>query len=326
MRQGRPAGAGLPPTGKGAGSGLSSTPKAEAPVFDAARIQARMGGGPALGSTTPRPGPRTCAQHAPPRARLQKLPVFDAARIQARMGGGPALGSTTPRPGPGPVPNGSKGAPAEAPVFDTARTQARMGGGPALGSTTPRPGPGPVSNGSKGAPAEAPVFDAARIQARLGGGPAVGGTTPHPGPGSAPSRPPSATPSRPKAVGFHPDTGNPASSPPRRPAGGGLQRMGSFRKGGPKLFDWEALDEELLKVPEEFKDPRFDSLTHVLSILGSVNAERLLETVRAGLHGGATLCIACMLPGTAWGTRVCGWCYGYSKLQPSCITRPSWKG
>lgn len=44
-------------------------------------------------------------------------------------------------------------------------------------------------------------------------------------------------------------------------------------------MDWEAVDEELASVPPEFKDPRFDSLRHVLNILSAVDAEAALEEV-----------------------------------------------
>ena len=43
--------------------------------------------------------------------------------------------------------------------------------------------------------------------------------------------------------------------------------------------DWDVVDEELDKVSEEFKDPRFDSLRHVLDILSAVDAEAALEEV-----------------------------------------------
>ena len=43
--------------------------------------------------------------------------------------------------------------------------------------------------------------------------------------------------------------------------------------------DWDLVDEELDRVPEEFKDPRFDSLRHVLDILSAVDAEAALEEV-----------------------------------------------
>ena len=48
----------------------------------------------------------------------------------------------------------------------------------------------------------------------------------------------------------------------------------------PSKVDWDLVDEELDKVSEEFKDPRFDSLRHVLDILSAVDAEAALEEVR----------------------------------------------
>ena len=47
----------------------------------------------------------------------------------------------------------------------------------------------------------------------------------------------------------------------------------------PSRVDWDLVDEELDKVPEEFKDPRFNSLRHVLDILSAVDAEAALEEV-----------------------------------------------
>ncbi len=44
-------------------------------------------------------------------------------------------------------------------------------------------------------------------------------------------------------------------------------------------MDWDAIDDEMYKVAPEFKDPRFDSLRLVLSIVGSVNAEAKVEEV-----------------------------------------------
>lgn len=44
-------------------------------------------------------------------------------------------------------------------------------------------------------------------------------------------------------------------------------------------MDWDKIDEELYKVAPEFKDPRFDSLRLVLSIVSSVNAEARVEEV-----------------------------------------------
>ena len=43
--------------------------------------------------------------------------------------------------------------------------------------------------------------------------------------------------------------------------------------------DWEAVDDELALVPDQFKDPRFDSLRHVLNILGPVDSGLRLEEV-----------------------------------------------
>ena len=43
--------------------------------------------------------------------------------------------------------------------------------------------------------------------------------------------------------------------------------------------DWDKVDEELDRVPAEFKDPRFDSLRHVLYILSAVDAEAGKEEV-----------------------------------------------
>jgi len=86
------------------------------------------------------------------------------------------------------------------------------------------------------------------------------------------------------------------------PAGGGAHAAGQplasafgQRQSG---VDWEELDEELYHVAPEFKDPRFDSLHHVLGILGAVDSEAALDEARAGptrlplapavgpLHGG----------------------------------------
>ena len=43
--------------------------------------------------------------------------------------------------------------------------------------------------------------------------------------------------------------------------------------------DWDLVDEELDGVPDNIKDPRFDSLRHVLDILSAVDAEAALEEV-----------------------------------------------
>ena len=42
---------------------------------------------------------------------------------------------------------------------------------------------------------------------------------------------------------------------------------------------WDAIDDELYRLPPELKDPRFDSLRHVLNIVSSVNAESSVEEV-----------------------------------------------
>lgn len=44
--------------------------------------------------------------------------------------------------------------------------------------------------------------------------------------------------------------------------------------------DWDEVDEELSRVSPAFRDPRFDSLKHVLTVLSSENAEVELEQVR----------------------------------------------
>ena len=51
------------------------------------------------------------------------------------------------------------------------------------------------------------------------------------------------------------------------------------RVSGNQVVDWDAVDDELDKIPSELKDPRFDSLRHVLNILSAVDAEAALEEV-----------------------------------------------
>ena len=63
------------------------------------------------------------------------------------------------------------------------------------------------------------------------------------------------------------------------------QQVGFGRQG---RVDWNAVDDVLESIPSEFKDPRFDSLQHVLSTLSSVNAESALEKV--SLLGDSFLC------------------------------------
>lgn len=51
------------------------------------------------------------------------------------------------------------------------------------------------------------------------------------------------------------------------------------RNSATQAVDWDAIDDELDKIPPELKDPRFDSLRHVLNILSAVDAEAALEEV-----------------------------------------------
>ena len=53
--------------------------------------------------------------------------------------------------------------------------------------------------------------------------------------------------------------------------------------GSPRRMDWDAIDDVLYKIAPEFKDPRFDSLRHVLNIISSVNAEARVDEVRQPL-------------------------------------------
>ena len=46
-----------------------------------------------------------------------------------------------------------------------------------------------------------------------------------------------------------------------------------------QAVNWDAVDDELDKIPSELKDPRFNSLRHVLNILSAVDAEAALEEV-----------------------------------------------
>lgn len=47
--------------------------------------------------------------------------------------------------------------------------------------------------------------------------------------------------------------------------------------------DWDEVDAGLARVNPAFRDPRFDSLKHVLTILGSETAEADVEEVGEGL-------------------------------------------
>ena len=54
------------------------------------------------------------------------------------------------------------------------------------------------------------------------------------------------------------------------------------RTSASQAVDWDTIDDELDKIPPELKDPRFDSLRHVLNILSAVDAEAALEEVCGG--------------------------------------------
>ena len=51
----------------------------------------------------------------------------------------------------------------------------------------------------------------------------------------------------------------------------------------PVRMNWDDIDDMLYKVAPEFKDPRFDSLRHVLNIISSVNAEARVDEVSVAL-------------------------------------------
>ena len=56
-----------------------------------------------------------------------------------------------------------------------------------------------------------------------------------------------------------------------------------YRKvGGKPAVDWEAFEETLCSLNPEYANPKFDSLKHVLTVLGSNNAELEVEQVRGG--------------------------------------------
>ena len=78
------------------------------------------------------------------------------------------------------------------------------------------------------------------------------------------------------------------------------QQTGFGRQG---RVDWNAVDDVLESIPSEFKDPRFDSLQHVLSTLSSVNAESALEKV--SLIDEACLCCLLMTISKGFQKQVC---------------------
>jgi hypothetical protein len=45
-------------------------------------------------------------------------------------------------------------------------------------------------------------------------------------------------------------------------------------------LDWAAIDAQLARIPKDYFDPRFDSIKHVLSILGAVDSEVQVDQVR----------------------------------------------
>ena len=51
------------------------------------------------------------------------------------------------------------------------------------------------------------------------------------------------------------------------------------RESPNQAVDWATIDDELDKIPAELKDPRFDSLRHVLNILSAVDADAALDEV-----------------------------------------------
>lgn len=51
-------------------------------------------------------------------------------------------------------------------------------------------------------------------------------------------------------------------------------------RGRPRRVDWAAVDKELRRVPADYKNPKFDSLKHVLTVLSAVDSEGALGEVR----------------------------------------------
>ena len=46
-----------------------------------------------------------------------------------------------------------------------------------------------------------------------------------------------------------------------------------------RRVDWDVVDDELYQIPAVYKDGRFDSLKHVLTVLGAVDSEAALDEV-----------------------------------------------
>jgi hypothetical protein len=51
-----------------------------------------------------------------------------------------------------------------------------------------------------------------------------------------------------------------------------------------RRVDWDVVDDELYQIPAVYKDGRFDSLKHVLTVLGAVDSEAALEEVGTSLR------------------------------------------
>lgn len=47
-----------------------------------------------------------------------------------------------------------------------------------------------------------------------------------------------------------------------------------------RRVDWDVVDDELYQIPAVYKDGRFDSLKHVLTVLGAVDSEAALDELR----------------------------------------------
>lgn len=73
-----------------------------------------------------------------------------------------------------------------------------------------------------------------------------------------------------------------------------------------RRVDWDVVDDELYQIPAVYKDARFDSLKHVLTVLGAVDSEAALDEV--GAHS-ATPTLEVLI-GSGW-----------SNLTPLCVTQ-----
>ena len=61
-----------------------------------------------------------------------------------------------------------------------------------------------------------------------------------------------------------------------------MQRSESnaLERSRPRRVDWAAVDAQLRRVPADYKNPKFDSFRHVLTVLGAVDSEGAIEEVR----------------------------------------------